>query len=105
ISEQSGNVVRKVNTSGVISTAAGTGTAGAPDSEQGIALNQKLNGPQGLACDSAGGLLIADSNNHRIRRLSPDGTIATVAGTGAGFSGDGGLATSATLRGPNAVQV
>jgi uncharacterized protein (TIGR03437 family) len=105
ISEQSGNVVRKVNTSGIISTVAGTGTAGAPDSEQGIALNQKLNGPQGLACDSAGGLLIADSNNHRIRRLSPDGTIATVAGTGAGFSGDGGLATSATLRGPNAVQV
>jgi uncharacterized protein (TIGR03437 family) len=105
ISEQSGNVVRKVNTGGIISTVAGTGTAGAPDSEQGIALNQKLNGPQGLACDSAGGLLIADSNNHRIRRLSPDGTIATVAGTGAGFSGDGGLATSATLRGPNAVQV
>ena len=106
ISEQSGNVVRKVNTSGVISTVAGTGTAGAPDSEQGIALNQKLNGPQGLAWDSAGGLLIADTNNQRIRRLSPDGKIATVAGSsGAGFSGDGGPATSATLRGPNAVQV
>ena len=84
ISEQSGNVVRKVNTSGVISTVAGTGTAGPPDSEQGIALNQKLNGPQGLAFDSAGGLLIADSNNQRIRRLSPDGTIATVAGSGGG---------------------
>ncbi len=106
ISEQSGNVVRKVNTSGVISTVAGTGTAGAPDSEQGIALNQKLNGPQGLAFDSAGGLLIADSNNYRIRRLASDGTIATVAGsTLAGFSGDGGPATSASLRGPNAVQV
>jgi uncharacterized protein (TIGR03437 family) len=106
ISEQSGNVVRKVNTSGVISTVAGTGTAGAPDSEQGIALNQKLNGPQGLAFDSAGGLLIADSNNYRIRRLASDGTIATVAGSSlAGFSGDGGPATSASLRGPNAVQV
>ena len=106
ISEQSGNVVRKVNTSGVISTVAGTGTAGAPDSEQGIALNQKLNGPQGLAWDSTGGLLIADSNNYRIRRLASDGTIATVAGnTLAGFSGDGGPATSASLRGPNAVQV
>ena len=108
ISEQSGNVVRKVNTSGVISTVAGTGTAGPPDSEQGIALNQKLNGPQGLAFDSAGGLLIADSNNQRIRRLSPDGTIATVAGSGGpggGSNGDGGPATSASLRGPNAVQV
>jgi uncharacterized protein (TIGR03437 family) len=105
ISEQLGNVVRKVNASGVISTAAGTGTAGAPDSESGVAVNQKLNGPQGLAWDSTGGLLIADSGNHRIRRLSSDGTIATVAGTVAGFSGDGGPATSAALKGPNAVQV
>ena len=105
ISEQSGNVVRKVDTSGVISTVAGTGTSGPPDSEKGVAINQKLNGPQGLAWDSTGGLLIADSGNHRVRRLSPDGTIATVAGSSAGFSGDGGPATSAALRAPNAVQV
>jgi uncharacterized protein (TIGR03437 family) len=105
ISEQSGNVIRKVNTSGIISTVAGTGTAGAPASENGVALQQNLNGPQGLAWDPTGGLLIADSGNFRIRRLAADGTIATVAGSGAGFSGDGGPATSATLRGPNAVQV
>src|ERR1017187_3190979 len=105
ISEQSGNVVRKVDTSGVISTVAGTGPSGPPGSEKGVAINQKLNGPQGLAWDSTGGLLIADSGNHRVRRLSPDGTIATVAGSSAGFSGDGGPATSAALRAPNAVQV
>ena len=105
ISEQSGHVVRKVNASGVISTVAGTGTAGAPGSESGIAVNQKLSSPLGLAWDSTGGLLIADSGNHRIRRLSSDGTIATVIGSVAGFSGDGGPAKSATLRGPNAIQL
>jgi uncharacterized protein (TIGR03437 family) len=106
ISEQAGYVVRKVNTSGIISTFAGTGTGGAPDAETGIATNQKFASPQGLAWDLTGGLLIADAGNNRVRRVTPDGTITTVAGTlGAGSSGDGGPATSAFLKGPTAVQV
>jgi uncharacterized protein (TIGR03437 family) len=106
ISEQAGNVVREVNTNGVISTVAGTGTAGPPGAETGVALNQNLSGPQGLALDSTGALLIADSGNNRIRRLTSDGTITTIAGSAtSGYSGDGGPATAATLRAPTGVQV
>jgi len=106
IAERSGHVVRRVSTSGVISTVAGTGTSGAPSAETGVAVNQSLNSPSGLAVESAGTVLIADSGNNRIRRLFSDGTIATVAGSAtAGFSGDGGQATSARLNAPAAVAV
>ncbi len=106
ISEQAGNVIRQVNTNGVISTVAGTGTAGPPGAETGVALNQNLSGPQGLALDSTGALLIADSGNNRIRRLTSDGIITTIAGSASsGYSGDGGPATAATLRAPTGVQV
>lgn len=98
IAERSGNRVRKVNSSGTITTVAGTGTASVPPSETGVAINQPLNSPSGLAIESSGSLLIADTNNNRIRRLETSGTITTVAGTGAvGYAGDGGPATSAKL--------
>src|SRR5207302_9704072 len=58
-----------------------------------------LNYPSGLAAGSAGSLYIVDSGNQRIRKVRPDGMITTVAGNGvAGFSGDGGPATSASLH-------
>jgi len=104
IAERSGNAVRKVTPDGIISTIAGTGTAGPPAGETGVATNQMLNLPQGLALDSSGALLIADTGNNRVRRLTSDGIITTVAGSGvAGFSGDGGPATAAALNGPTAV--
>ncbi len=101
IAEESGQYIRKVATSGIISTVAGNGTAAAPSAETGVAINQSLSFPQGLAIDSTGALLIADSGNNRIRRLTSDGTITTVAGGAIpGSGGDGGLATSAQLRSP-----
>jgi trimeric autotransporter adhesin len=101
IAEQTGQRVRKVNSSGTITTVAGTGTAGAPSSESGTAVDQPLYNPSGLAIESSGSLLIADTNNNRIRLLSTDGTITTVAGTGApGDTGDGGPATMAQLNLP-----
>jgi trimeric autotransporter adhesin len=104
IAERLGNVVRKVSPGGAISTVAGTGTAGPPDAETGLALAQRLNSPRGIALDSSGGLLIADSLNNRVRRLSSDGTITTIMGTGVGgSSGDGGPAIAATLRSPSDV--
>ena len=58
--------------------------------------------PRGLAVNAAGGLLIAESGRNVIRRLTPWGTLTTIAGTGgAGFSGDGDLATSAQLNAPS----
>ena len=65
-----------------------------------------LSNPPGVAVDHSGNLLIADTDNHRIRRVSTVGIITTVAGTGvAGFSGDGQEATKARLRNPRGIAV
>jgi len=98
-------VVRKVDTSGTITTIAGTSTCGY--NGDGIAATAaQLNGPRGVTFDPAGNLYIADSLNHRIRVVNSAGTIHTFAGTGkGGFSGDGGLATSAQIGSPRSVTV
>ncbi len=60
-----------------------------------------LNRPHGVTVDANGNIFVADTNNHRVRRIAADGTITTVVGTGqASFSGDGAPATEATLNGP-----
>ncbi|MCS6817687.1 MAG: hypothetical protein NZ746_09955 [Blastocatellia bacterium] len=88
-----------------IETIAGTGLSGYNGDER-PAIEARLNFPRGLAVDAEGNLYIADTFNHRVRKITPDGVITTVAGTGrAGFSGDGGLATRAELRLPLAVAV
>lgn len=95
--------VRKVS-GGNITTVAGNGTPGF-SGDGGSATAAGLNLPAGVAVDAAGNLFIADTANHRIRRVS-GGTITTVAGNGtSGFSGDGGPATSAALNGPYGVAV
>jgi uncharacterized protein (TIGR03437 family) len=94
--------VRKVSSSGIITTIAGTGEAGS-SGDNGPALNASLTYPMGMAVDPAGNLYVADSGANVIRKVS-NGIITTVAGTGtAGFSGDGGPATSAQLDAPLAV--
>ena len=100
IADTYNNRIRKITPDGVISTVAGTGVAGSLG-DGGPATSAQLSGPGGVAVDAAGSLYIADSFNHRIRKVSPSGIISTVAGTGvAGFGGDGGLATSAQLNFP-----
>ncbi len=100
---QGSNRVRRVNPDGIITTVAGTGTAGY-SGDGGPATQAQLNFEArggAVAVDGQGNLFIADRGNHRIRKVSPDGSITTVAGTGvAGFSGDGGLATSAQFNFP-----
>lgn len=94
------NVIRKITTStGIITTVAGTGPAHAGfGGDGGPATEAKLHTPAGVAIDADGSLYISDSGNGRIRKVSADGTITTIAGTGAsGFSGDGGPATAATF--------
>ncbi len=83
-----------------IFTVAGSGTFGF-SGDGAAATSAKLSGPFGVAATADGGLLIADTDNHRVRRVSPAGVIFTVAGSGtAGFSGDGAAATSAKLNFP-----
>jgi DNA-binding CsgD family transcriptional regulator/sugar lactone lactonase YvrE len=97
IAEAGGHRVRRVDPGGIISTYAGTGDPGAAG-DGGPAVAAQLNGPEALALDRAGNLFIADTLNNRIRRVALDGTITTVAGSGAfGFAGDGGPATRARL--------
>ena len=89
--------VRKIAPDGTVTTVAGDGNAGY-FGDGGPAINAQLNGPVGLAVDSVGNLYIADTFNARIRMVSPDGVITTVAGTGASsYSGDGGPAIAAQL--------
>jgi sugar lactone lactonase YvrE len=99
------NRVRRLDlTTGIVTTVAGTGTAGY-SGDGGPAVAARLNSPQRLAIDSVGNIFIADSGNNVVRRVdAATGTITTVAGTGAGgFRGDGGPATSALLRKPRGV--
>jgi sugar lactone lactonase YvrE len=100
IADSGNNRIRKVDTNGIITTVAGTNTAGY--SGDGIAaINASLGQPVGLALDAVGNLYIADCTNNRIRKVDTNGIITTMAGTGsAGYSGDGGPAANARLGGP-----
>jgi trimeric autotransporter adhesin len=99
------NRIRKVDTSGIITTFAGNGTSGF-GGDGGPAIRAPLNFPDSVAVDAAGNLYIADSSNNRIRRVDVNGIIATVAGNGTtGFSGDGGDARKAALNLPTDVAV
>ena len=105
IADWANNRIRRVDSGGGITTVAGNGTQGF-SGDGGAATGAALNGPVGVAVDGAGNLYIADSNNHRIRKVDSGGVITTVAGNGtAGYSGDGGAATGAELNWPRGVAV
>ena len=92
--------VRKVDTEGVISTVAGIGRTG-DGGDGGPASDAALSYPTDVAVDAEGNLYIADSWNHRLRRVSADGVISTIAGTGSqGDGGDGEPASDAALAYP-----
>src|SRR5580700_3036735 len=98
------SLVRMVSTSGVLSTVAGNGTT--TYSGDGVAATSAaVNGPIGMAFDSAGNLYIADTLDNRIRKVSAaTGIISTFAGNGTmGFGGDGAAASSATLANPHSI--
>lgn len=104
-SDYSNHRVRKITTDGKISTVAGTGAAGF-NGDNGPAVSAQLNYPREVVVDSAGAVYVADCNNHRVRKITADGKISTVAGTGsAGSGGDGGPATAAQLNLPLGVAV
>lgn len=98
----SGNVIRKINTSGIITTVAGNGTPGY-SGDGGQATAAKIQ-PEGVATDRAGNLYINDQT--RIRMVSTSGIITTIAGNGImGYSGDGGPALAAQFTSPHGITV
>jgi len=95
IAETRAHVVRKLDPGGTITLVAGT-RVGGRDGDGGPANAAQLHQPYGLAVDEDGTLFIADRGNFQIRRVAPDGTIDTIAGTGHdGLAGDDGPATAA----------
>ncbi len=93
------NVIRKINTSGIISTIAGTGTAGY-SMDGGHAADSNLAHPTSVAVDGAGNVYFTEFTS-RVRMVSPSGALSTVVGTGyPGYAGDGGPATNANLGFP-----
>ena len=103
--DSTNSVIRKVSSNGIITTFAGNGLYGF-SGDGGPATAARLFRPSGVAVDAFGDVLIADTDNNRIRKVSPGGMITTIAGNGTGsFSGDGWRATSASLLRPNGVAV
>jgi sugar lactone lactonase YvrE len=105
IADTSNHRVRLIDSDGTIRTIAGTGEQGYAG-DGGPATEAKLDTPSDVAISSNGVIYVADTMNHAVRRIAPDGSISTFAGTGVrGFSGDGGPADAAKLDRPYGVAV
>jgi hypothetical protein len=103
IADTSNNVVRRVSPAGIITTVAGIGGQAGQTGDNGPATGALLTAPQGVAATPDGGFLIADTGNHRVRRVDAAGTITastSLPTNGAGFSGDGASSTGARLNAP-----
>jgi trimeric autotransporter adhesin len=105
-SDTSQSRIVKVSPQGDLANVVGDGTRGSYWGDGGPATEAGLNLPLGVAVDTSENVYIADTGNSRVRKVSPDGVITTIAGTGtSGYSGDGGPATEAQLRGPASLAV
>lgn len=95
------NVIREINTNGIITTVVGNGIAGY-SGDNGLATACELHSPQDVSVNAAGNnIYVADFSNTVVRKVDGSGKIGTFAGNGtAGFSGDGGAATTAELQNP-----
>ena len=103
IADAQNNRIRRVSTTGIITTVAGNGSAGSAG-DGGPAVSASLNNPTGVAIDATGNLYIADQYNNKIRVVNIAGLISTFAGNGTvGNGGDGGPATAAALYYPGGV--
>ncbi len=100
IADRENHVVRQVDKQGIITTIAGTGTAGFKG-DGGPAAEAQLNLPSGIALDKDGNIFISDRTNNRVRKIDTNGIITTYAGNGeTGYSGDSGPAVKARVDRP-----
>jgi hypothetical protein len=103
VSDAAAHRIRRISPNGLITNFAGTGQAGS-GGDGGAALNAQLNEPWHLFADAQGNLYIAETKGHRVRMVSPQAIITTVAGRGIAVSdGNGGPATQAGIIGPTSV--
>lgn len=101
VADRGNNLIRKITPDGAVTTIAGSGTAG---SANGVGTAASFNSPAGIAIDASGNLYVGDSNNNVIRKITPNGTVSTLAGTGVAGAANGGL-TAATFNNPQGVVV
>lgn len=106
VADAGNNRLRKITTDGKIHTLAGTGASGY-SGDEGPATSAMLSILNGdIAVDTAGNVYVADAGNNRIRKITTDGVIRTIAGNGVGsFSGDGGPAIAAQVKSPQGIAV
>jgi sugar lactone lactonase YvrE len=101
VSDSCNNRVRKIAPDGTVSTLAGSGSQGFAE---GPGASAQFNYPTGVAIDGEGNIIVADSDNHRVRKFAPDSTVSTLAGSGRAGLADG-LGAAAQLNGPKGVAV
>ena len=97
VSDFGNNTIRKITPEGIVTTLAGSGTAGSAD---GTGASASFNYPQGLVVDSKNNIFVCDSENNLIRKVTSEGVVTTFAGSGASGSNDSATGTSATFRYP-----
>ncbi|QTE24336.1 MBG domain-containing protein [Polaribacter cellanae] len=101
VADYGNHKIRKIDTNGVVTTFAGSGTAGNAD---GVGTAASFNLPTGIAIDKEGFLYVTGLLSHNIRKISPTGQVTTIAGTGASGSNNG-LGTSASFNQPRGIVV
>ena len=101
VADYNSNKIRKITPAGVVTTLAGSGISGNVD---GVGTAARFNSPAGIALDGSGNLYVADSSNHTIRKVTPNGTVTTFAGSGSQGSTNG-TGTTASFYLPKGVAV
>jgi sugar lactone lactonase YvrE len=101
VADYGNNLIRKISTTGMVTTLAGNGTQGALDNKGVLA---SFNGPTGVAVDASGDVYVADNNNNRIRKITSAGIVTTLAGSDS-VGALNGLDTAASFFGPSGVAV
>ncbi|MAG34976.1 MAG: hypothetical protein CL878_01800, partial [Dehalococcoidia bacterium] len=103
VADGNNHTIRKVTTSGVVTTLAGF--AGSSGSTDGTGSSARFNGPRGVAVDGSGAIYVADTNNHAIRKVTAAGVVTTLAGQAGSFGSDDGVGTAARFKNPLRVAV
>ena len=103
VADEGNSTIRKVSPSGMVTTLAGL--AGSPGSDDGTGSAARFSAPGGVAVDTAGVVLIADTSNHTIRKITPAGVVTTLAGVAGSEGAADGTGSEARFRSPSGIAI